>query len=125
MAAKYGHIQIVERLLRDPRVDPSSLNNYALLKSSFVEIHYLLLKDPRVLTKNNFTFGKWKPIKEVHLLFPKIIRDNIFVFIMCWSTEKKYTLGIMPKEIILRICKYIAEKSAILWYEGKEYEESE
>ena len=50
-ASKNGHIQVVERLLQDPRVDPSAGNNYAIRMASHRDhIHVVerLLQDPRV-----------------------------------------------------------------------------
>lgn len=46
-----GHVQMVERLLADPRIDPSAANSYALwLAVSHDQLHVVerLLADPRV-----------------------------------------------------------------------------
>ena len=50
-SCKYGNLESVKRLLKDPRVDPSATNNYAIIWASVAnhyEIVKLLLKDPRV-----------------------------------------------------------------------------
>lgn len=50
-ASKYGHVKIVELLLKDNRADPSAYNNDAIVDASkrgYVEIVDLLLKDKRV-----------------------------------------------------------------------------
>ena len=50
--AENGHLDVVELLLNDPRVDPSAQNNKALRrakKNNYQEVVELLLKDPRVL----------------------------------------------------------------------------
>ena len=50
-ASYYGHIEVVELLLKDSRVDPSDCNNTAILWASsngHKEVVELLLKDSRV-----------------------------------------------------------------------------
>jgi hypothetical protein len=51
LASKYGHVEVVNLLLNDPRVDPSFYNNDAIRWASEngqVQVVTLLLKDPRV-----------------------------------------------------------------------------
>jgi len=53
-AAKRGHLDIVKRLLKDPKVDPSYRKNFALkwaLKGKHDKVVKLLLKDKRVKDK--------------------------------------------------------------------------
>ena len=55
-AAKKGHKEIVEFLLKDPRVDPSAEDNYAIrlaASAGHKEIVEMLLKDPRVDPSDN------------------------------------------------------------------------
>jgi surface antigen len=51
MASRYGHIAVVERLLQDPRVDPSADDDDAFdlaSKYGHVAVVNRLLQDPRV-----------------------------------------------------------------------------
>ena len=51
LASRKGHLEIVELLLQDPRVDPSADDNYAIgwaSQNGHLEIIKLLLQDPRV-----------------------------------------------------------------------------
>ena len=51
MAAEFGHLHILERLLKDPRVDPSANDNFTIRKASInghLPILERLLQDPRV-----------------------------------------------------------------------------
>jgi len=60
-ASKYGHLTVMEKLLKDSRVDPSAQNNSAIIQTIESEIPYhevseaqklevieILLQDPRV-----------------------------------------------------------------------------
>jgi hypothetical protein len=51
MASENGHLAVVERLLQDPRVDPSALDNGAIQMASYgghLAVVERLLQDPRV-----------------------------------------------------------------------------
>jgi len=51
LASEHGHVDVVRLLLKDPRVDPSALDNYAIRlagANGHVDVVRLLLKDPRV-----------------------------------------------------------------------------
>ena len=55
-ASAYGHLDLVEQLLRDPRVDPSANDNYAIHMASengYAEIVKVLLSDSRVDPSQN------------------------------------------------------------------------
>ena len=50
-AAQNGHLDIVERLLKDPRVDPADYDNDAIrwaAENGHIDVVERLLKDPRV-----------------------------------------------------------------------------
>ena len=51
LASKNGHLDVVCRLLQDPRVDPSARNNYALknaIKNGHLDVVFRLLEDQRI-----------------------------------------------------------------------------
>jgi hypothetical protein len=50
-ASFYGRIEVVKKLLKDPRVDPSNCDNYAIKwasRNGHIEVVNILLEDPRV-----------------------------------------------------------------------------
>jgi hypothetical protein len=50
-ASENGHVAVVRELLRDSRVDPSALQNYAIKQAAYygrAEVVKELLKDSRV-----------------------------------------------------------------------------
>ena len=70
MASKNGHLSVVERLLQDPRVDPSDDDNYAFCMaaenghSSVVE---RLLMDPRVVEEDHNIYNKFPTTENLQI----------------------------------------------------------
>ena len=62
-ASENGHADVVDRLLEDPRVDPSARANYALRyasKNGHLDVVDRLLEDPRVdRSADNYAAIKW------------------------------------------------------------------
>jgi ankyrin repeat protein len=81
-ASKYGHIEVVNRLLEDPRVDPSTLNNLALSwasKYGHIEVVNRLLEDPRVDPSANDNLAiLWATINN-HIKIVSRLLDDIRV----------------------------------------------
>jgi hypothetical protein len=78
-ASKNGHLAIVERLLQDPRVDPSAQNNFAIAIASMnghLAVVERLLEDPRVdpSAKNNCAI-RWAAYSNHLAIVERLLQD--------------------------------------------------
>ena len=79
-ASREGHLEIVERLLKDPRVDPGSSYNWAIREASregHLEVVERLLKDPRVDPGSSYNWAIREAISNDHpAVVERLLQDR-------------------------------------------------
>ena len=108
-AAEYGYVQVVERLLKDNRVNPAVDNNYAIryaAKNGHAKVVEMLLKDKRVNPVVDDNFALIWAVRNGHIkVVELLLKDNR----VDPSAEKNYAIRSAAERGYIQVVKMLVE----------------